>query len=90
VKSLFDEPSTLSACLLTGCKNFSRIRRLDGNLVEALDWGTVLRVSKPVGQDAAYVGIRAHYLRPVSQPGENTVECTVERIIEDGVSLWSC
>jgi molybdate transport system ATP-binding protein len=87
VKSLFDEPSTLSACLLTGCKNFSRIRRLDGNLVEALDWGTVLRVSKPVGQDAAYVGIRAHYLRPVSQPGENTVECTVERIIEDVFSV---
>ena len=87
VRDLFDEPATLSACLLTGCKNYSRIKRLDDNLLEALDWGTVLRVSKPIGQNAAYVGMRAHYLRPVDSPGENTVECTVERVIEDVFSV---
>lgn len=87
VKSLFEAPDTRSACLLTGCKNYSRIHRLDGNRILALDWGVSLKAAREVRDDERYVGIRSHYLTLSEQPGENTIPCTVDRIIEDVFSV---
>jgi len=83
VRDLFEKPATLSACLLTGCRNFSRIRRVSETEVEALDWGTVLKVSQPIHEGLAYLGIRSHSLAYASRAGENNIPCKVERIIDD-------
>jgi molybdate transport system ATP-binding protein len=83
VRALFEQPESLSACLLTGCKNFSRARRLDENRLEALDWAFPLRSSRPIPEDVRYIGVRAHFLRFVREPGENVIPCKVLRVTED-------
>lgn len=81
VRDLFQSPDTLSACLLSGCKNISRARPAGRQRVEALDWGVILDAGRPVPDDLAYVGIRAHFLAP--HPGPNPIPCRVERVVED-------
>ena len=83
VQTLFESPATLSACLLSGCKNISRAQALPGGRVRALDWGTELACAHPLPDRLAYLGIRAHYLRPVDGPGENRILCPVLRVVED-------
>ena len=81
VRALFDAPETLSACLLSGCKNYSRAERLDDAHVRALDWGAALRCTP--GEETQYVAIRAHDLVPAEAPGENVLACRVLRVVED-------
>ena len=83
VAELFEAPHTLSACLLSGCKNVSRARPLPGGRVEALDWGVELEVGAPLPEHLSHVGIRAHFLRPVDGPGPNRLPCTVERVVDE-------
>ena len=80
VRELFAAPRTLSACLMTGCKNFSRTEKLDDTHVRALDWGAVLEVNG-VPEGAKYVGVRAHDLHPGI--GKNPLECRVRRRADD-------
>ncbi|MCD7769344.1 MAG: ATP-binding cassette domain-containing protein [Oscillospiraceae bacterium] len=79
-EGLFREPETLSACLLSGCKNFTRIKRLDKTHAKALDWGIDLE-GADIPESATCAGIRAHFIRP--QAGPNQMECRVERVIND-------
>lgn len=87
IKKLFHHPDTLSACLLSGCKNFSKIQKIDDWHVKALDWGAVLEVSEEVPEQISYIGVRAHFLLPVSEREENTILCQVERVVEDVFSV---
>ena len=82
VRELFAAPGTLNACILSGCKNFSRVRKISEDSVLALDWDVELHCARPVPDDCAFVGARAHYLRPVEGPGENTLLCRVDRVVE--------
>lgn len=81
VKSLFEAPQTFSACMLSGCENFSRIGPAAGGL-EALDWGCPLHVCSSA-RDFNFVGIRAHHLSISEGPGDNVVCCKVTKVIED-------
>lgn len=83
VRRLFEQPSTLSACLLSGCKNISRARALPNGRVEVVDWGAELACTAPLPDGLAYVGVRAHYLRPADSPGPNRVPCRVERVVQE-------
>lgn len=83
VEELFQAPSTLSACLLSGCKNFSRAERTGAHTIRAVDWGVELRCKKPIGEDVTHVGVRAHYLTWAEGEGENVIPCTVERVVEN-------
>ena len=81
VQTLFHAPETLSACLLSGCKNYSRAERLDEKHVRALDWGVTLACgARP---DTRYVAIRAHHIALSDTPGENTIPCGVLRVVDD-------
>ena len=82
VAELFRAPQTKASCLLSGCKNFSRIERLDATHVRALDWGAELTV-EAVPEGAALIGVRAHFIRPVAQAGENVLRCRVARVVDD-------
>lgn len=83
VNELFEAPRTLSACLLSGCKNISRARATEDGKVEALDWGVTLDPARPLPEGLSHIGVRAHYIRPVDGPGPNCLPCQVERVVEN-------
>ena len=83
VKELFEAPRTLSACLLSGCKNISRAKPTPDGKVEALDWGITLNPGGPLPEGLSHIGVRAHYIRPVDGPGPNRLPCRVERVVEN-------
>ena len=80
---VFSDPGTRTACVLTGCKNVSAIRRIDDQHAEALDWGITLALPLKPGTDA--LGIRMHAIRPGE--GENAFRCRVTEVIENPFSF---
>lgn len=82
-KTVFNEPMTKTSAILTGCKNISSVRKLDKNRIYATDWGIELSVCSSF-ENAAFVGIRMHYLR--LGEGENSVSCHVVEEIENPFS----
>lgn len=62
-EEIFRYPPTLEVARVTGCKNYSRARRLSDGCVEALDWGCTLRVSQEFAKPPGHVAIRAHHVR---------------------------
>ncbi|MFZ0924703.1 MAG: ATP-binding cassette domain-containing protein, partial [Candidatus Acidiferrales bacterium] len=83
---VFRDPPTLEVALLTGLKNFSRARAIDGGSVEALDWNCVLHCGAARATGAAHVGIRAHYIGFAFEKSEssaaNTFPCWLVRTSE--------
>ena len=86
--AIFRSPPTLEVARLTGCKNFSRVRLLSENKVEALDWNCTLGVSRVTQRSPAYAGIRAHHIEITSSPSievggqENIFPCWLMRSSE--------
>ena len=80
---VFSDPGTRTGCVLTGCKNVSAIRVLDGSHVQALDWGIPLTLPLRPGTDA--LGIRMHAVKPGE--GENSFRCRVAEVIENPFSI---
>ena len=72
---IFEQPGTPAVARLTGCKNISRIRKLDDHRIKALDWNDLeLITAETVGNDITYAGIRAHDFLPGSC-GINVIPC---------------
>ena len=82
-EEIFRNPKNVQAATLTGCKNFSEIRKQDERRVYAKDWGVELELNADAG-DAKFIGIRAHYLKESS--GENSISCRVIEEIENPFS----
>lgn len=75
-QDIFERPATLTIAQITECKNFSRVRRISSQVVEALDWNCNLHIVDPAPDSPAYVGIRAHQLTFSNAPSlENTFPC---------------
>ena len=83
-KALFRDPVSREAASLTGCKNFSRIRRIDPHTFEAADWGVTLKVDREIPEYAQWIGYRAHDFIPVWDAGGNgrMLPFTLESIAE--------
>ena len=64
-KEIFRDPVSREAALLTGCKNFSKARRIDEHTVEAEDWGVILTTERKIPEYTKYIGYRAHDFIPV-------------------------
>ena len=77
---LFRGPETLSACLLSGCKNYTRIQKLDKTHALALDWGVTIQ-GADIPDGCTFAGVRSHFIRPGDGP--NPIHCTVERVIRE-------
>ncbi len=71
-EEIFKRPPTLTAAQITGCKNISRIKRVSGNMFEAVDWGCRLTVDS-LPDNAAYVGMRAHYIAAANENEQENV-----------------
>lgn len=80
-KALFQNPGRVEAARLTGCKNLSPIQKLGPHEILALEWNLYLHTAQEVG-DAAYVGIRAHDLRPGIKGEENTYEMDLADVMD--------
>ena len=63
-KSVFADPGSVPAAVLTGCKNITPARKAGEYEVEVPSWGIRLTTGRPVGDGLAAVGIRAHYFNP--------------------------
>jgi molybdate transport system ATP-binding protein len=61
--SVFQNPRFVNVARLTGCKNISPVKLLEGQELFALDWGLRLRAAGDV-EGITHVGIRAHDLLP--------------------------
>lgn len=87
-QEMFDNPRTLAATLLTGCKNVTRLQLTADGRLYARDWGITLNCGRTADMGKyRYAAFRAHYFEPVSGPEpENVVECEPVRVIEDTFS----
>ena len=86
VERLMGDPGTVSAALLSGCKNYSAIRVGPEGLVECLDWGVALRAGTEAPVGAAFAGVRAHCFHPAGPEDVNRIPCRVSRVIQEAFS----
>lgn len=80
---LFQNPDTLAATLLTGCKNISLAKKMAEDKILAIDWQLELKATGQVPDDVRYIGIRAHFMEVQDGPGENTFAMDVVSVVED-------
>ena len=87
VKELFAAPISREAAYLSGCKNFSDATVTEKGEAMALDWGVTLKCDTTGKEESTSVGIRSHFIRPVTEAEKglmrNIFSCRIERIIED-------
>lgn len=91
-KELFRNPELLTGAILTGCKNFSRIVKIDEHTVKAIDWQVKLQTKSTVTEEIGYVGIRAHHIQVLKKGNDNentsnTILCRVIKIIDNTFSI---
>jgi molybdate transport system ATP-binding protein len=91
-------PVNRTVARLTGVRNIMQgsIESIKGSTVQVMvpELGGILKITKDdtasltVNQSVT-VGIRPEYIHIVDHPGENTVQCKADRIVE-GVTLINC
>ncbi len=86
VRDLMAEPHTVSAALISGCKNFSRVKRIDATHVKCLDWGVTLETLQLVSNICNYAGVRAHSFHIAKSGEPNRFDARVVRVIDDTFS----
>lgn len=78
-KELFADPQYREAAKLTGCKNFTNIRRIDDHTAELIDWGITLHMNRKIPEGCTSIGYRAHDFVPVwGEPCENCLKVQVQ------------
>lgn len=83
-RELFEQPRTLAASKLTGCKNHSRAKFLAGGRLYAEDWKLELSAAEPADAAVRHIGVRAHFIRPCVTHGEkNRFKPEILRVVED-------
>ena len=85
--ALFRDPRTYAGALLTGCKNLTPAEQEGEGLYRARNWGRTLRAPVQEGRTVRHLGIRAHQLQCVTEPGENVFAYEVVQTIEDTFSF---
>ena len=97
-KEIFDNPGTVNAARLTGCKNISKAEKLSESEIYASEWDIKLTFPEhiKIPSGLTHVGIRAHEIRPVkfSDTDNNTsiklnmVDCQLKRISEAPFEMY--
>ena len=80
---LFKSPNTLSACLLSGCKNYSKFVKISQNKIFAQDWGIELEAEQKFYENYNVVAIRSHYIDFVDNKIKNSFEVEIYKEVED-------
>ena len=74
---LFQNPGTVAAARVTGCKNISLLR---GSIAE--DWNCELDTSAGIPSEVTHVGIRAHHVRVTQLYGPNIFPARLAGAVE--------
>ena len=80
-KEIFKNPKTVSAAILTGCKNITEIVT-EGQYIYCKDWNIRKRIvcsEKVIGKS---LGIRAHDIKVIKEREYADAKCVVEHVIE--------
>jgi len=73
---LFEDPRTVAAARLTGCKNIVPAVPFTANRVAVPAWNCELAASRPIGANLTHVGYRSHQIRFIAEGGgENVFPC---------------
>ena len=80
-KELFRNPKTFSACLISGCKNFSKIEKISKDTVKALDFGIELKVSN-LNDSYNMLSIRSHFVE-LTNDKIDAFEVKIQKVLED-------
>jgi len=87
-EDLFKNPGTLATARLTGCKNIAAAKKIGASRIAVPAWGLLLDTMQAVPDDLAYVGIRAHHIRPAHpEETQNCFEFQIERYNASPFSL---
>lgn len=78
--SIVENPRSLAAIKLSGCKNTTEAVYVDDFTVGLPQWGIRVRSDRPVPRDVRYFGVRAFYLQQVEEPGENVFRARADRV----------
>ena len=101
-KQLFADPGSVSAAVLTGCKNIAPAVRIDAHTVEVPEWGVRLSAAQEVKEGLCAVGLRAHYfgaaaaqnrfpvryVEEMEEPFETIIQFRYAGQKEDSPALW--
>lgn len=80
-KKIFEDPVYREAARLTGCKNFSNVRKTGKKTILAVDWGVELTLAQEIPDDITCIGYRAHDFVPVwGERPENAIRVRVTDI----------
>ncbi|EAQ75542.1 MULTISPECIES: molybdate ABC transporter permease subunit [unclassified Synechococcus] len=92
-QQVFEQPGSLAAARLTGCKNITRIERRSSGDLWAPAWGVELRRQRPWDSGTTHVGLRANHLElhasrdPVEPREANAWPCRVVDVNESALSV---
>lgn len=64
-KEVFRDPQTKKAARMTGCKNFTDVKRTDAHSAFLTDWGVELHTQREIPEGTVCMGYRAHEFIPV-------------------------
>ncbi len=81
--SLFDQPRTLQAALITGCKNCVPAEPLSPETIFVPEWNANLACVPNDSIGITHAGIRAHYVAPCTAEAENALLCRVVDAADD-------
>ncbi|KIR02171.1 molybdate ABC transporter, ATPase component [Lachnospiraceae bacterium TWA4] len=82
-QKLFESPVQAEVAKLTGCKNLSKIRKIDEYTLEAIDWKFIFHSKVPISNQISHIGIRAHDLIPHwGEAGENCIPIQIKTTME--------
>lgn len=71
-EEIFNRPPSLSAAQVTGCKNISAAKQVSEGIVDAVDWGCMLKAESASG-GLSHIGIRANHIRLADDISESNV-----------------
>lgn len=78
-KDIFSDPVSKEAARLTGCKNVSRLKKIDAHHGRVPGWGVEIRTKNAIPEYAEWIGYRAHDFVPLwgKKPGENRLRSDI-------------
>lgn len=79
-ENVVNDPKSLAAIKLSGCKNTTPAEYVDDAHVHLPDWGITLASTKPVPRNVRWFGVRAFFLKRASGPGENVFRMRADRV----------
>ena len=77
---LVNNPRSVAALKLSGCKNATAAVRTGEHRVRLPKWGIEAATSAAVPEDVKALGVRAFFLQRVDGPGENCYRVRVDRV----------